>query len=88
MSLLSDRLFLKETIEIISFIVEKMVPEQHCFNIYEKFYNFGLLEYMIKFISDKELSSLCAFILYRFSEEEKEDYAEALAFGGGYKALI
>ena len=42
---------------------------------------------MLKMIQNEELSSLCVFILYRFSEQT-EDYCEALAFGGGYKVLI
>lgn len=87
MSFLRGGLFLKETLEAISFLVEKMKPQRHCIDIFERMYCAGILEYLLSTIKHKELSAFSAYIIFAFSEA-KEDYSEALAFGNGYKTLI
>ena len=64
---LKDKVMVGKVLETIAYLLEKMRPKRHSIDLYERFYNCDILEYLMYNLNEGEVSTECVFIIYSYS---------------------
>lgn len=74
---LKDKVCIRLALETISYLLQRSNEIKHGIDLHERFHNLNIFEYLLHFVKDNELSNICAYIIFDYSET-KEDYCEVL----------
>jgi hypothetical protein len=70
---LKEKVCLKTALEVINYMLAKIKPKKHCIDLYQRFYDCGLMDYLVDNLKDSEVATESMCILLSYSEIHQEE---------------